>query len=375
MELMSEDTLISQIRTQYQGCTIHQAPSVATSESSNTGSYLKSRAQVGAITQQVVTGLYSARAIEMSWKQMQQKISGLREQLETWLVSLPSSLDFTQPTVHATFQRERLVLNMQYIETKILITRPCLCRLDDRIKNQTEASDRFNKDTAKICINAAEAMADLLPASVDVAYLYRTGPWWSLVHNLMQALTVLLLEASFGMAHVSCSDDEISSRIKKLVGWLSAMKKNNVMADRAHVLASGVLRKLAPRINVNVSDLLSEDIDHTEDPEAYYTEAQTPAGGYHQKHIFATDFNWQSGAPDNQSTTFGDTQADYMSLFTHSVASTPLQEMLPGCAGGSETDHPISFQNSPQLGDPIMARYEELSPLFLDEDTVHTSPS
>ncbi|PVH90555.1 hypothetical protein DM02DRAFT_711542, partial [Periconia macrospinosa] len=156
MKRMSDETLISQIQAQYQGCTIHQAPAVATSEPSNAGSYLKSRAQVGAITQQVMIGLYSARTIAMSWKQMQQKISGLREQLETWLVSLPLGLDFTQPTAHTTFQRERLVLKMHYIETKILITRPCLCKLDDRIKNQTEASDRFNQDTAKICVSAAE---------------------------------------------------------------------------------------------------------------------------------------------------------------------------------------------------------------------------
>lgn len=45
----------------------------------------------------------------------------------------PSGLDFTQPTVHATFRREHLVLKMHYIDTKILINPPCLCRLDDRI--------------------------------------------------------------------------------------------------------------------------------------------------------------------------------------------------------------------------------------------------
>ncbi|CAI6342378.1 unnamed protein product [Periconia digitata] len=192
MERMSDETLVSSMYAQYQGCTIHQSPTVATSEPSNAGSYLKSRARMGAITQQVVTGLYSARAIEMSWKQMQQKISGLHEQLETWLASLPSGLDFTQPTAYTTFQRERLVLNVHYIETKILITRPCMCRLDDRIKNQTEASDRFNKDTAKICVRAAEAMADLLPASVDVTYLYRTGPCYNYCCYPLSALTHFL---------------------------------------------------------------------------------------------------------------------------------------------------------------------------------------
>ena len=374
MEHISDETLISPVYAPYQGCTIHQAPAVATSQPSNAGSYLKSRAQGSAITQKVMIGLYSARSIAMSWKETQQRISGLHEQLETWLASLPSGLRFTQPTVHATFQRERLVLKMHYIGTKILITRPCLCRLDDRIKNQTEASDRFNKDTAEICVSAAAAMADLLPDTVDVPYLYRIGPWWSLVHNLMQALTVLLLEVSFGMVHVSCSDDEILSRIKRLVHWLSAMKANNAMADRGYSLASGILRKLAPRINANVSDLLGEDIGHSEDPAAHNTDAQTPAGEYRGEHLFPTDFDLLSGAPDSQPTAFSSPQADYMSMFAYPVASTDSEEILSGCVGCSEIVHPNAFQNSPQLADPIMAQCEELISSFLAEDIVHTSP-
>lgn len=176
MEHISDETSIYQIQAQYQGCTIHKAPIMAASEPSNADLYLKSRAQISAITQQVMVSLYSARAIALSWKQMQQRFSSLREQLEIWLASLPSGLDFTQPTVHATFQRERLVIKMHYIGTKILINHACLRRLDDRIKNQTEASDRFNKDTATICVSAAEMMADLLPDAVDVPYLYRVSP-------------------------------------------------------------------------------------------------------------------------------------------------------------------------------------------------------
>ncbi|PVH91047.1 hypothetical protein DM02DRAFT_707223 [Periconia macrospinosa] len=153
------------------------------------------------------------------------------------------------------------------------------------------------------------------------------------------------------------------------------MKVNNAMADRGYSLASGILRKLAPRLNENVSDLLGEDINHSGDPAAHNTEAQTPTGGYYRENLFPTDFNLQSGAPDNQPTVFGDSQVDYMSMFTYPVASTHSEEILPGCVGRSETVHPNAFQNSPQLGDSIMAQYEELSPFFLAGDIAHTSPS
>ncbi|CAI6338151.1 unnamed protein product [Periconia digitata] len=64
-----------------------------------------------------------------------------------------------------------------------------------------------------------------------------------------------------------------------------------------------------------------------------------------------------------------------MTMFAYPVASTHSEEILPECVGRRETARPNPFQNSPQLGDPIMAQYDELSPFYPAEDTVHTSPS
>lgn len=48
--------------------------------------------------------------------------------------------------------------------------------------------------------------------------------------------------------------------LKKLVRWLRVMKTNNGMANRAYIIAMNLLQKLVIHINIDISDLLSEDL-------------------------------------------------------------------------------------------------------------------
>ncbi|KAF2175859.1 hypothetical protein K469DRAFT_723784 [Zopfia rhizophila CBS 207.26] len=383
-EQLSDETLMYQFDERYRVASIHQSPSEASSttsrmsfstpsrpgsEPSNAGSFLKSMVQVSMITQKAMVDLYSARIVTRSWKHVQQAITSLYEQLEAWLASLPLGLNFTQPNADTSFQRERLILEMYYTRTKILITRPCLCRLDSRIANQTKASDDFNKQTARICVGAAKAMADLLPDHIDTVYLYQTGPWWSLVHNLMQALTVLLLEMSYGTVHFPQNGEEILPSIKKLIRWLRTMKENNKMAERAYTMAFEILQRLAPRVNADISDLLREDAAGPTSPETSNFEDQFTASEYGQGYPFPDgEYSQQFGRQEMHASGFRDIQTGYASMFAF-PPGPPHQDssVLPFMDLGGTFLSNLP-QSRPLFGNPFLTPYDERNPVTLDEN-------
>jgi hypothetical protein len=135
-------------------------------------------------TRTVLTRLYSARTANSTWEDIQKAIKSLINELNEWATAaLSGHMSSANANVDPTAQRERLLLEFHYYSTKILITRPCLCRLDQHIQDQSESSDNFNQQTAETCVQAALSLADLLPDQPDPVYLYQNGPWWSIVHH------------------------------------------------------------------------------------------------------------------------------------------------------------------------------------------------
>ncbi|KZM19463.1 DNA binding [Ascochyta rabiei] len=262
-EQLRNDTLLSRLHEQGRGTGLYDNPSEpksAPSEPSNEGSFLKSMVHISMIAQRAMVGLYAAKVTTKSWKHMQGTITGLCNELELWATNLPSGISFLRPENQSNFVRERLILQMNYIRIKILITRPCLCRLDARIPDQTKASGDFNQKMARTCISAANSFTDTLPDYTNVAYLYQTGPWWSMIHHIMQVLTVLLLEVSYNTVHLPEDDKGILPRIKKLLRWLRVLKEKDRVAARAHDVAFSVLQGLATRTKSDLSDLLQDDV-------------------------------------------------------------------------------------------------------------------
>lgn len=109
----------------------------------NSGSYLKSTATVSMITQNVMTTLYSPGPINKSWNTVQKDILNLSEDLDSWAGSLPLGLNFFQQAHGNFYARERNALSFHYYSTKILITRPCLCRFDRQIEQQSKGSNEY----------------------------------------------------------------------------------------------------------------------------------------------------------------------------------------------------------------------------------------
>lgn len=95
----------------------------------------------------------------------------------------------------------------------------------------------------------------MLPDAPDAVGLYRVSPWWCLVHHLVQATTVLMLELSFRADHMPNEADDILEAAKKGILWLRSMSEDNVAARRAWRLCEGLLRKVAPKIGRDAENL------------------------------------------------------------------------------------------------------------------------
>src|SRR5690349_13810038 len=132
------------------------------------------------VGQKALIELYSADTVERSWEETQQRIGELLTELDTCVASLPPGLNFALEVTGRQYSKERRILQMSYYNVKMLITRPCLCRLDRRIHNQSRYSSSFNQLTAAECVDAANALALLFPDEPETypARIYH-GPWWA----------------------------------------------------------------------------------------------------------------------------------------------------------------------------------------------------
>lgn len=132
----------------------------------------------------ILSGLYSPRKSVQPWKGAQSMICSLSEELETWaLQSLPQGASAAvTATMDQSLDRESLLLYLYYYNAKICITRPCLCKMDERIQGQSEEFSLFIQKAADACIGAALSITALLPDPPNLAWYYGNGPWWCATH-------------------------------------------------------------------------------------------------------------------------------------------------------------------------------------------------
>lgn len=214
----------------------------------NSGSYFRSTVDLSEITQAVLA-LYATNTAKESWESVQRSIARENDTLDVWATDLPQGLSFLHQSniIDHEYRRERNVLNIMYHSTKILLMRPCLCRLDRWVSHRTSHSKSFNQWAALLCVESAESIARLLPDAVEMnlALIYQVGPWWQMVHIIMQALGVLLLEVMLESKYFPNDRQDVITSARKLLCWLRIMQVNNEMAVRAYSLSLELMKKLA----------------------------------------------------------------------------------------------------------------------------------
>ena len=205
------------------------------------------------IAKRMTNKLYSPEAVHAPWASTEFAIQSLMLEIDSWFMNLPGPYDFTSTQTSQCPLGQKMSLAFQFYSTKIGITRPCLCRLDS-IRLQDDKAYEFCSKAAAECVESACHMLTLFPETPDTSLLYKMCPWWCILHFLMQATTVLLLELAFRSQHVPEKASTVSKAARKALEWLSVMSKTNLAAERAWKLCDGFLRRLAPHISVDVSE-------------------------------------------------------------------------------------------------------------------------
>lgn len=228
----------------------------------NPATHFRSRVKLAVISQKIMVNLYSATTVQKSWEGAQDEIVALSAELDEWYRGLPTEFQFAHSEDKNVFCREKILLGFGFYSTKILLNRPCLCRIDKRIRKQGTGSKNIDQEHAQECVMAARSISGLLPDMdvPEVNWMYHNGPWWCIVHHLMQAMTVLMLELAFEMFHMSdlsMDQEAILQTARKLLRWLTMMAANgNESAKSACKQAEEQFKGFSPFEHIDTSDLV-----------------------------------------------------------------------------------------------------------------------
>lgn len=87
---------------------------------------------------------------------------------------------------------QRLGLAILFHSARMILCRPCLCRFEGRILNQSTKSKDFNQQAVSTCVHSARTMISLLSWTASpIQRIYSIPPWWHTLHYLCEALSAL----------------------------------------------------------------------------------------------------------------------------------------------------------------------------------------
>ncbi|CAG8096146.1 unnamed protein product [Penicillium olsonii] len=214
------------------------------------------------------TRVYSTDAVKRGFDEIESRIDLYNTTMVDWRTGLPDSLSFevidAGPNLTVT-DSYRLSLAMHYHSSRILLNRPCLTRKKKDGKSaDTNHLSRQRKDIEETCLHSALAILEIFPDEPGSKWLCSI-PWWNVLHFLVQAITILLIQISFGgsfqVQKVQNSTSESSSEqllkrpdvgdhevvriaAKKALAWLCHLGKTDDSARRAYEKSGSCLRRI-----------------------------------------------------------------------------------------------------------------------------------
>ncbi|KAE8377853.1 fungal-specific transcription factor domain-containing protein [Aspergillus bertholletiae] len=194
------------------------------------------------IAKRMTSKLYNPDGVGKPWSSTEFAIRGLMLDLDSWLINLPMAYDFTSTHTSQGSAAHRMSLALTFYSTKIGITKPCLRRIEP--SSQDDKSDNFCRKAAVECVESACHMLRLFPEPLEAELLHKLSPWWCILHFLMQATAVLLIELSFHVQHVPEKAAMVSKAARKSYDWLSVMSETNMASEKARRMCDEFMRRL-----------------------------------------------------------------------------------------------------------------------------------
>lgn len=214
------------------------------------------------ISQEIFNRIYSLDCILTPWGEIEDRMNELRSRIEYWRSNLPEAYEWTRGNQqNSELLRGSLCLAFLYYSVRITLGRPCLCRRDVRSSESPGESTAFSHAISVSVLESAQRLIALIPDMPDASCIYQLCPWWCILHYLMQATTVLLLEISFGSVHLPAEEKSILEAAKKGIRWLFAMSEFSLASRRAWELCDRNLRQLAGTggSTIDMSDMPTAD--------------------------------------------------------------------------------------------------------------------
>ncbi|RYN18350.1 hypothetical protein AA0112_g11629 [Alternaria arborescens] len=229
--------------------------------------FLDADTNLNLLTQQIISNLYTQRRSAPSWDYLQQATVSLVGDLDKWAVDhLPElhSQEWNNPVnrqqqQQQQQQRDGFLLKLQYYRLKILSTRPSLRRVERCSEAGTDDFNSLDQSVADMCVRAAQDVASLLASESHIKSLYEKGPWWTIVHNIMQALAVLMIAISCPDHFRNAAAASIQA-VRQLVSLLRAMCDTNALAARAYQFIYSIVKTSEPFVWAEIADAFPDEV-------------------------------------------------------------------------------------------------------------------
>jgi hypothetical protein len=192
------------------------------------------------LTHKAIGILYSPQPPQRSFSDLEVLISGFNDSMDQWLLHLPQDFNFTISHNLPSCSAQTVSLGFRFYSARIVVNKPCLHYL---AYNSTRpyASRSFYQSAANLCLQAAYEMLDLLPSTVDLAWLYGTTPCWLVLHYIMMAITVLMVELLLHSEGQSSERRRVLAQVQKALRWLKFMSNSDASAKKAWLICKNIL--------------------------------------------------------------------------------------------------------------------------------------
>ncbi|KAJ5138998.1 uncharacterized protein N7515_003846 [Penicillium bovifimosum] len=208
----------------------------------NTSLYFLYVLDLACLLREAINIIYAPGSTRQSWHEVEAAISTLNNHADNWLSRLPPSFHFTTLGTTQPFLQQRANLAFRFYSTKLIILQPCVRRLF-QLRQEVSSPGTVCDQMAAICVHVAGQMLNLLPGETDFTWLYGVAPWWCIVHNIMQSITILLTELST-RAHPSTTPvADITYQISKGIRWLKDISSKDPCSQRAWHVCMGIISR------------------------------------------------------------------------------------------------------------------------------------
>lgn len=220
------------------------------------------------IASTITSRIYGVHALRDGWDQVENAIKLYSQKLNKWVSTIKTLFAFSDndgELLRGPSSREQASLALHFYSTCILINRPCLSRPGLREHSGIQfPRSSFGNDTALTCVRSALLLLAVLPDEPDGEWFYTVSPWWTMLHFIMQATTVLLIHLTVGPVLVITEQgheeqpkgsphptDIVPPSCKKALRWLHHMMNHDLACKRGFNISVSFLRRVTSSRNLD----------------------------------------------------------------------------------------------------------------------------